>query len=273
MQEKKHFNFELENEILNLKQRYIYCFKFNINNKKYVYIGLTYNPEERYYSHFGNKKCSLGHFVFNNNLPTPKFEDMIILEKNLNENQAQIKEREYIEDFLKNGYYIINIAKAGSLGRIRKYNFSKEEILAEAKKYKCMRDFIMYSNTYYKRAKEINIVDDISKILCISKKNGYWLNKEHIFNFAKKCKTYKEFNQSSASRGASKLGIRKEIRNLFSCNTEKGYWLNEENILNFVKKCKTYKEFRKNYSAYYNSNKLGILNQIKKILPPERKGY
>lgn len=52
----------------------------------------------------------------------------------------------------------------------------------------------------------------------------------------------------------------------------RGYWKNKENILNEAKKCKNYADFMK-CRGYDTAKKLGIIDQIKQIIPPKRKYY
>ena len=175
-----------------LIKRYIYSYTIDYNNKKYVYVGLTCNPQNRHCTHFTRKrKCTIGKFISDNNLPIP---EMKIEFSNLSEKEAQIKEYETVNFYLDKGYIVLNKQKTGGLGCSKKLKISKNDIILEANKYNCRSEFKKYNHTYFNRAKEFGMLDDLFPLK--RKPNGYYEKMEHILEYAYSCKNYGEFTKN-----------------------------------------------------------------------------
>jgi hypothetical protein len=100
-----------------LKERIIYCYEFTEN--KTAYVGLTYNIKRRHKAHSGLEKrygkitSSVYHFSQKTG-ETPKL--VILTKSKITEEEAPKIEGFYIEIYRKNGWTLLNKAKAGSLG-------------------------------------------------------------------------------------------------------------------------------------------------------------
>jgi predicted GIY-YIG superfamily endonuclease len=102
---------------MTMKQRVIYSYEFKNNNT--VYIGLTCDIVRRHNAHMGKEKkygevSSPVYKFMNESGEFPKFK--ILTKKPIKEENAPKSEDYYINKYRKNGWIIMNKAKAGSLG-------------------------------------------------------------------------------------------------------------------------------------------------------------
>lgn len=122
--------------------RFIYKLIFpNINS---IYIGLTYNFEERKNSHITNSSNRyVKELLFNDEVHIWVLEKGIILQDNVGE-----IEKNLIREYEENGWNVLNISPGGGLGGGYKWNY--ELVKEEAKKYTNRRDFrVNSSGAYY----------------------------------------------------------------------------------------------------------------------------
>lgn len=113
------------------ENRCIYSYEFEDNS---VYIGLTHNLKERMYRH--NISGTIFNYIKNNSI-LPKIKQIT---EYLPVNEARIKEQEYIESYKNNGWNILNIAKAGSIGSNIVY-WTKERCKSVALECKTKHEF------------------------------------------------------------------------------------------------------------------------------------
>lgn len=136
---------------------FIYAYFDEIN--KFVYIGLTHtnkrDKQHRQKTKYNND--SVYEYFKNKNLKIPQWE---ILESNLTAVEATIKEGEWLDFYIKNGWRAINKTKTGSLGA-RKIIWTENKILEEAKKYEKKYDFYKKSPGAYAAALRLNIINKI----------------------------------------------------------------------------------------------------------------
>lgn len=117
-------------------KRLIYVFEFS---NKSAYIGLTSNFEYRIKTHTEHqvkrKNSSVYKYIVKTNLPytIKKLTEYIDVDLSI------IKESEFIEKYRNDGWNIINIAKAGSIGSNLKWN--KDKVINEVKKYNSISEF------------------------------------------------------------------------------------------------------------------------------------
>lgn len=159
------------NEIENLipkndkdsKIHYVYAYEFPEYNT--AYIGRTDNIKKRHNQHLNNIKCVIYKFIKSKNLSNIN-EPKIIYEK-LNAKESQEKEAEQIEKYKNDGWILLNIAKAGSLGTLS-YKYTKKVCYDLAKQFTTKKEFReTYKNVYSK---------------CLEKgwvKDYYWLKNSH----------------------------------------------------------------------------------------------
>lgn len=139
---KNNWNDELFSHFIksgNLKKRCIYAYEFNDN---YVYVGLTYNLINRNNKHM--KKGPVYNHIQKSKIK-PKLKQ---LTDYINVENAKIEEQNYIFDYKKNGWKILNKAKAGAIGgNIIKWTY--EKCKNEALKYNNRTEYFKNSTSYY----------------------------------------------------------------------------------------------------------------------------
>lgn len=131
----------------NSHHRLIYLFEFNDNN---VYIGLTYNYENRCNEHLITDKSSsvYKHIEKTGLEPTyKKLTDYIDIEN------AMSLEKYYIIHYKELGYKILNKTKGGEYGgAYLKWNYNNCK--KEAKKYKTVKEFRINKRSAYEKSKK-----------------------------------------------------------------------------------------------------------------------
>lgn len=184
-----------------LKTRCIYAYEFPDNT---VYVGLTYNLEER--ELYRKRKSSDGvtkHIKETNLTPIRKqLTDYIPVDI------AKIKEGEYVEEYKNNGWIILNISKTGSIGGTT-IKWTKEKCILEAQKYNTRTAFSKGSNSCYGVVRKQGWLDDICKHMkSIIRPNNYWNIKKNCikstekYTFASDWRKY----ENSAYNGARRNG-------------------------------------------------------------------
>tara|TARA_Y100000034_G_scaffold136985_1_gene217997 strand:- start:3946 stop:5565 length:1620 start_codon:yes stop_codon:yes gene_type:complete len=227
--------------------RMIYSFEFP---DKSVYVGLTYDYDRRYREHMKssktiiNKTNELGHtfIMFNEKLSA---EDAVREESNL------------IKEYKKNGWNILNKAPAGGLGGTVK-KWTKEKIIAEAKKYDTRSNFKKNNAAAYQAARRLGILDIVCSHMKIKLKRH---TKESIIKEAKNYRTKKEFSVKSPSayNKALKLGILNNACSHMVCGRTK--W-SKKKIKIIAKKYKKRSNFQKfEPNAYSAARRFNILDE------------
>jgi len=183
--------------LANLKQRAIYAFEFEDN---YVYVGLTWNYDERYKRHMGKSRVGVKskqtNFVFKkfNIWYSPK--------------EAKEKESEKIEEYSQNGWTLLNVSSGGELGSAHvKWTIGKLKV--EADKYDSLKDFRANSFTAYGTAAKKGI---LNKICNYSGGNEKW-TEEKIREDAGQYRFRADFKKHSpkAHAAANNMGISKGL--------------------------------------------------------------
>jgi len=220
--------------------RYYRClYTIKIRRKKIIYVGLTYNYEERIYNHLRSKrfnKFKKGHLIFKK------------VSQYIHKNQASKKENEIIKDYLKKGYEVLNKKKAGGLGGGQKI-WTKEKVLNHALKYNKRKDFKINSSGAYSASIKGNYYKEATKHMKV-----FWefkWTKKKVFEEAKKYKTRTEWAKNSGSydRAQSKGWINEAAKHM-------SYGLikwTKEKILIEALKYKKIIDFQKNSSGAYNA--------------------
>ena len=132
--------------------------------------------------------------------------------------------------------------------------WTKERVLAEAKKYITRKDWSKNSRASYKSATRNGWLEEATAHMI--KLHGYWNNKENVLADAKKYKTRSEWvkNSSGSYSSATRNGWLKEASvHMKSLIKPSGYWNNKENVLAEAKIYPTRKDWVKNSNSSYTS--------------------
>lgn len=228
---------------------YVYVYEFPQYNT--AYIGRTISIRKRHLQHLKYESCSLGKFIKTKgieNLDMPK-----ILYEKLNAKESQEKEAEQIEEYKKNGWVVLNTAKAGSLGTIS-HRYTRKVCYKLAKQFKTKKEFReAYRNVYFK---------------CLEKgwlKDYDWLErtyrKKRLYNY-EECK-------EAAKQCKSRSEYQKRFQQMYEQSSKNG-WLNdfiESKIKhNIIIQYDLNGNFVKRYDSIHQSfgKKSDLINQVSK---------
>jgi predicted GIY-YIG superfamily endonuclease len=167
-------------------KRMIYVFEYPDNH---VYVGLTCNYKKRFDQHMNSINSAVNKHMVKTNL-TPIFKkvtDFISIE------DAIKMETQMVEQYRKDGWNILNVAKPGSIGStVLKWTF--DEIQKEALKYNSRGEFQKGSPNAYQKALKQNILDDIIKHMGPPLRKRYTY--EQIKDVASKYTHLKDFREN-----------------------------------------------------------------------------
>jgi hypothetical protein len=173
----------------NLYNRCIYSYEFSDNC---VYVGLTCNIERRSYERLLFKNDTVTKHINKTGLEPVRKQ----LTEYIDKDEASKLEGIYKQQYIDNGWIILNKAKTGGLGgNIIKWN--KDKCKEEALKYTTRTIFQQNNTSAYRSALKNGWLYEICLHMIItSKPNGYW-TKERCQEEALKYKTKKEFQKKS----------------------------------------------------------------------------
>lgn len=185
-------------------KRLIYCFEFS---DKSVYVGLTYNSYQRMSVHLSNQKSQVYKHIKKTGI-IPEFKE---LTEYMDYNLAALKEGEFLEQYRKNNWFILNIKKSGGLGGDTKI-WTKEKCLIEALKYENKRAWFEAPNASYQVALKNEWFEECCRHMKRPPSSKIIWTKEKCFEDALKYKHKHEWesNSPSAVGRARNLGIYKE---------------------------------------------------------------
>lgn len=214
-----------------LYKRCIYVYEFSDNC---AYIGLTFNIDKRHKEHL--KRGTVCDHLKNNNYILKQLTEYIGVEI------AKLKESEYVKEYKKNGWNILNKAKTGSVGAILLW--TKEKCQIESLKYSYRFDFQKGSRSAYLSASLNGWLDEICSHM--KNKKYIWTEKENCKKEALKYKTRVDFRRKSSSAYDSSLKNKwlDEICSHMESKWKRNYW--------------TYDECKKEALKYSNRNSFSI---------------
>lgn len=228
----------------NRYNRCIYAVEFPDNS---VYIGLTYNLIMRKEYHLNKEKSTIYKKIKDSKL-IPEFKQ---LTEYLDKDIASLKEQEYVENYKKNNWIILNKVKAGNLGGDY-LKWTKEKCQKESLKYKTRIEFQENNHACYESARRNGWLKEIcSHMEILRLPDGYW-TKEVCHKEALKYQTIKKFHNENRSC-YEVIRINKWSDELYShmiSEERKVYWTKEK-CQKEALKYKTKKEFRLNCKSCY----------------------
>jgi len=226
--------------------RLVYVYEFD---DKSVYIGLTFDINERDKKHKRDRRSSVYKHIKKTNL-TPK----LTYSKFMNIEDAKKTEALTIEKYKDQEFTILNISKAGGVGGgYLKWTF--EKCKEEALKCKTRKEFYKKSNSAYNSARRYGWMDEVCSHMPKENKykKGYW-TRERCEEEVKKYKARDEIYKKSP--GAYMAMIRNGWLNIICSHlkTKKpnGYWTLER-CKNEALKYNSKKDFVKNSGGAYRT--------------------
>jgi len=169
--------------------RIIYVYEFPDNS---AYVGLTYHPSQRHYSHMNNESSTVFiHMKETGLVPIRK-----TITEFLNKDDASEMETEVLNKYRNEGWKILNRSKTGGLGGITRY-WTPEKIEEEALKYDKLTEFYKNSNPAINAAKKIG-EDFYNKIISHMERTTKW-TEELLRLESQNYKTRTHFARGNAS--------------------------------------------------------------------------
>jgi len=236
----------------NIQTRHVY--EIADHKRKLVYVGLTCNLTQRKYRHERSKKI-VDNF--------PNGFDLYVLRWNLTQSEAQSAEAYFVEMYKFMGYTILNSAKTGGLGSIRK-KWTHEACVVEALKYSTRKEFSRGSSSAYTASMKSGWLDEVcAHMREIKKPANYW-TKDTVLAEARRYSNFTEFFKNSrAYHVASREGYTDEIREMIgTIRKSKGYWT-KQLIRGMALKFASAKDFRTTEpDAYRAAVQNGVWHEI-----------
>jgi len=227
-------------------KRCIYSYEFSDN---FVYVGLTYNLNERQKSRNKNIKDKVILHIKETNLQ-PIIKQ---LTDYLSVDEAIKLEYFYVEKYKNEGWNILNKSKTGGIGG-NNFKWTKEKCLKESLKYKNRNEFSLKSPGSYRSSLRCNWLDEICSHMI---KQNIW-NKENCKKEALKYSSRFEFSKNSKSSYSSSLnnGWLDEIcEHMGEKKMKRNYW-NYETCKTESLKYKTKTEFSIKSSHSYKISRI-----------------
>lgn len=227
-------------------KRLIYIYEFSDNS---VYIGLTFNIKTRDNKHKRDKRSAVyKHIKKTGLIPKLTYSDYIDV------NKAIDIEIEKVEYYKKNGYSVLNTAKAGSIGG-NNLKWTFENCKKEALKYISRKKFYLGNNSAYNSARKNNWLNDVCYHMNTKKvnKKGYWTKEkcaDEVLKYKSKIELYK--NSPGAYMYLLRNGLLNDVCINMRTKKTNGYWTKDRCFSEAVK-FNTRSEFYKKSSGAYRS--------------------
>lgn len=240
----------LEMGVISDKNNYVvYCYKDEETNS--VYVGLTNSLKRRHKQHYngilkhGEVQYDTVYRFFHSlgkAIPEP-----VVLKEGLYAKEAQDFEGYYIELYKSEGFKVLNLAKAGSLGAYGKWD--REKCFLEAMKYKSRGEFCDKSSGAYSVARENGWLDDYTWFEVLK---GKW-TRDTCFDVAMECKSRGELQKKNqvVYDVARENGWLDDYTWFEERRKAHGYW-NYERCFSEAQKYHSKTELKKNCPSAYN---------------------
>lgn len=225
----------------NKRSRCIYVAEFLDHS---IYVGLTCHHQERWVAHLRDTHSTVYKYSQKTGL-LPKF---YIVHDYCDALKAKVLEKEYVDMYTDAGWYVLNIAKAGALGVLSEY--TKEDVIKQAKRYKTLTDFRLHGGGYYQHGYRSDYWNEIVALFPNSKLIHHYSENE-IMVAALQCKSRGEFQKrfKKEYQSALRIGIDKFCAHMDSIPHR---WSDDE-LWNAALQCKSRWEFQTRFHRQYAS--------------------
>ena len=232
----------------NKKMRCVYS--IFVSGKKIIYIGLTGYFERRIRDHFDTPRIlNLIKEHGKKSIITKQLTKYILAEK------AIETERKLTLHYINKGYVVLNKAKPGSLGGTT-IKWTKQKLLAEAKKYQTIRDWLKKSKNSYAAAWSMNILDQATKHMTRLWEKKW--NKKKIKKAVSKFKSFKEWHEKdsysyAAAQARGLLNDKTIVGHLIKVEGKPIMKWHEKDVIKDAKKYNSRSEWKRNSPAAYRA--------------------
>lgn len=136
-----------------LYRRKIYVFTFSDG---YAYVGLAKDPKSRYRDHMAGKDNSP---ILQHIQETGASHEFTLLTDWLDKDVAAKMEDDYINQYVAEGWKMLNKARGGSLGSLTRY-YTDKRIRQEISEYEYFEDFKKGSPGFYRYVRNHRLIDE-----------------------------------------------------------------------------------------------------------------
>jgi predicted GIY-YIG superfamily endonuclease len=245
-----------------LYERAVYAWEFP---DKSVYVGLTYNLEQRGLAHLDEEgKTQVSKHIKKTKL-VPIFK---LVSGYVNQEEAQDIEICTIDEYKSQGWKILNVAKGGGLGSCRR-RWTDDDIRQEAKKYDNVADFKKFAYSAYVSAQKYGIFDEVTKNM---KRKYKVFSDDDLRRIASDYNNKTDFirNEPEAVAAARLRGLYNELVQDMEKNpydTSGFVPPTNDEILNLAKSYTDIKTFKtENPRHYQTASKNKILPQVRDVM-------
>lgn len=226
-------------------KRCIYSYEFIEDGS--VYVGLTYNINERQINRNHDKKDQVTiHIDKTGYIPIRQQ-----LTDYIDVNMASKLENKYLEKYRSNGWKILNISKTGGIGGSTLY-WTKEKCFEVVKQCNSRSEFQKKFRGAHSSSIKNGWIEEIRLILKCNKGNKIKYTKNICLEKSKQCKTRSEFKRKY--KGEFDASYRNKWINEITahmCRISK--WTKEDCKIMSLK-CNNRTEFKLKYRKYYNAS-------------------
>lgn len=239
----------------------VYKYFFKTTNSIYIGRTLQILIKRRHYDH----KTSLNDTVYKHARETKQsIPQLQVICSNLTCDESKQKEYEFIEEYRKKGYNILNKAKTGlyssSIGALNHGKLSYEYCYKCAKECKTIKEFDDFFSSACQKARKRNWMKDYTWFKPLHKPKGYWDIYEHFWEEFERC-------------GKSLSKLKKDNNNCYNHAIKHGWtkglgknhkieWTEELLRLETIKYPTRILLLNNNRSAYRKLQKLGLLDKF-----------
>jgi len=209
-----------------------------------VYVGLTFNHEYRWTDHLREHNSAVFQHIQETGLQ-PEFKIVHDYVKAL---EAQKLEGEYIDRYRSEGWTILNVAKAGSLGTSRSY--PKNDVLEHARRYSSLDEFRLNDGGYYQSGYRSDYWNEVCAIF--GKKAYHHYSEEEIMEAALQCSTRMEFQNKFKQYYQAAQRVHQVDKYCSHMKEQRHNWTDEE-LWEAALQCKTRYEFQQRFTKQYDS--------------------
>lgn len=252
------------------------------DEQKACYIGRTCHLTDRDWEHRKRKSDTVFKFAKEHGVETPQY---VILENGLSLAESSVKEGEWLEKYINDGWTALNKAKTGSIGGLGK-KYPKKTVFEHARQFEFTNDYKKAYPLEYAAAYRRGWTKEMTwlKIKGTDIPTHMYRNDDSIYNDKEMCikmlqgRTRKECYSSKKLvpwyRAANEYGWDEEIfgNKKRVANVEYGYYNDIENVRKAAKPYKTRTEFLKgNPTAYHNALEYEIMDELFPLEKPRHK--
>lgn len=217
----------------------VYAYEFSDNHAVYVGRTLINRKKDRDREHLYVRNDAVAKFAIKHNVEVPL---PIYLEDCLTIKEGVEKERYWIKQYREKGWNVLNKMEGGSIGSLGKGKWNYKTCLAEAKKYKTIKDFLENAPCAYQKAVKNKWIEEYVWLKDNIKHRKNYYTYKKCYEIAKKYNSLNEFRKEKNCA----YNVAKENNWLDEYSwLERQFKWTEETLLEEAKKYKTRSEFSK----------------------------